>query len=170
MDKKATKFYSEKQEKAVADALGWSAIGGSGAAPCAPGDVKSDEWLCECKTHASEHRIFFDKDVWVKIKEEAYSTRRKPVLIVDDGSQDLKHTWCLCNKNSINLTSLLTIDLPYAVRKNISFDDSKAKEFLKVSGKPYIGECFIDIIFSLNWADSEILVMPFSSFKELHSR
>ena len=171
MENKPTKVYSSKQESMVAQALGWQVVSGSGAAPCAPGDVKSDDWLGECKTHASLQKIFFDLDVWKKIKEEAYATHRKPVLFADNGTQDLKHTWCLCSKSNLNLASLLTVALPYAIRKNVTFDDEKASQTLKKTGSAYcIGEVFAGIIYQAQWAGESVVIMPFSYFQELVNR
>ena len=91
----ATKDYSSKQENMIADSLGWSVVAGSGAAACYPGDIISDEWLGECKTHLSPgKKIFFSKKVWKKIQDEAMVKRRFPVIFTDDGSQKSKHTWC----------------------------------------------------------------------------
>ena len=68
----ATKEYSSVQEHKVADALGWEVVTGSGARPTVPGDVKSDKWLGECKTHTEKgQKIFFDLAVWQKISKEA---------------------------------------------------------------------------------------------------
>lgn len=87
----------------IADYLGWSVVTGSGARPCHPGDVISDDWLGECKTHEkSGHTIFFSSDVWEKIVEEATKMHRSPVLFTDDGSQKLENTWCIFNQFMID--------------------------------------------------------------------
>ena len=52
-ENKPTKFYSERQEKYIANQLGWDVVTGSGARDCHPGDVKSDAYLGECKTHTT---------------------------------------------------------------------------------------------------------------------
>lgn len=92
----ATKDYSNKQEKMIADYLGWRVVAGSGAAPCHPGDIIGDEWLGECKTHEKSNQpILFKQDVWEKIVEEANKEHRSPVLFTDDGSQKSNRTWCI---------------------------------------------------------------------------
>lgn len=91
-----TKDAGSAFEKMVAEYLGWDVVAGSGAAPCHPGDLKSDAWLAECKTHMkSGNRIAFLKSVWHKIKDEAASKFRFPVLFADDGSQVTDKTWCM---------------------------------------------------------------------------
>lgn len=49
-DTKPTRFYSRKQETAVAEALGGQRQPNSGATPWAPGDVVAGKFLVECKT------------------------------------------------------------------------------------------------------------------------
>ena len=85
---------SDKQEKMVAKYLGWRQVTGSGSRPTHPGDVLSDEWMGECKTHVSpNHKVVFKKSVWDKICEEAYAHHRSPAYFSDDGSQLSKNTW-----------------------------------------------------------------------------
>ena len=95
----AIKDYSTKQEHMIADYLGWDVVSGSGARPCHPGDIISDDWLGECKTHEQRGKpIFFSQSVWEKIVEEATKTHRTPVLFTDDGSQKSENTWCIFNE------------------------------------------------------------------------
>lgn len=92
----ATKDFSSIQERRVAAELNWHVVSGSGARPCSPGDIESDQWLGECKTHTERNKpIVFYLDVWHKLKTEAMFRRKNPVLIVDDGSQQINKTWCL---------------------------------------------------------------------------
>lgn len=96
MSNKPTKYYSSIQERRVADALGWSVVSGSGARDFHPGDIVSDRWMGECKTHTVPgSKLKFDAKVWEKICEEASSKFKYPVLFVDDGSQSLDKTWCV---------------------------------------------------------------------------
>lgn len=92
----STKDFSNKQEKMIADYLGWSVVSGSGARACHPGDIIGEDWLGECKTHETTGKsIFFSTNVWTKICEEATFQHRRPVLFTDDGSQNIRKTWCL---------------------------------------------------------------------------
>ena len=87
---------SNKQEMLVANYLGFKQVSGSGARNFHPGDVVGDEWLCECKTHVTPgHQLVFSFSVWDKIEIEASSQFKHPVLITDDGSQDLNKTFCM---------------------------------------------------------------------------
>ena len=169
-DAKPMKFYSNKQEKTLSDSLGWKQIGGSGAAPCAPGDIKASEWLGECKTHTKEHSIYFDISVWTKIKNEAFGHNKKPVLFVDNGTQSEAHTWCLCMDKNINQSSLLVVDLPFAVRKNISFDDKKGHDALHTVYKRYVGEFYQGVVFHCKWENEDVLIMLFETFKGVYKK
>lgn len=99
---KPTKYYSSKQEKTIADYLEWSVVTASGARPFNPGDIKSSDYLCECKTHTSKQtRITIKKSVWKKISSEADSIFKKPVLFVDNGTQTIENTWCVIRKPKV---------------------------------------------------------------------
>ena len=108
---------STKQESMIAKSLAWKTVTGSGSTPFRKGDVVSDKWLGECKTHTSSgHKIVFDLDVWSKIKDEAQVHNRFPVLFVDDGSQKLSETWACFQvspfsefSNITDTTSILNI-------------------------------------------------------------
>lgn len=168
----ATKDHSSIQEHTVADALGWEVVSGSGARPCTPGDVKSDKWLGECKTHQDAgHRIFFDTEVWQKIQHEADISHRSPALIVDDGSKDLNHTWVLCRDVSVSHFDLAMADPNFTIRKNISFDDAKVAEYLKSLYKSGGGSIvFNHICLEINWNGQMVYVMPFETFIAVNDR
>ena len=62
---KGKRSCSDRQEKLISKYLGWSQVTGSGARPMHPGDIVSDGWLGECKTHVTPgHRIGFNFSVW----------------------------------------------------------------------------------------------------------
>ena len=52
--KKPTRYFSKKQEDAVAKAVGGHRNLNSGATPFQPGDVTSDLFLLECKTKVKD--------------------------------------------------------------------------------------------------------------------
>lgn len=69
-----TRFYSNKQEKAVAKAVGGKQTANSGATAFQKGDVTTDEWLIECKTATTAKSSFSIKKEWLeKNKEEAFA-------------------------------------------------------------------------------------------------
>lgn len=123
---KPTKYYSELQENRVSSYLGWKTVVGSGATATRPGDIISDQWLGECKTHTKKtDKIIFKIDHWQKIKKEAQSKFKYPVLVTDNGTQEIKDTWCLIDynlycppeanivANNVNYRSNLTFDINY---------------------------------------------------------
>ena len=172
-DKKPMKYYSNIQEKMLSEALGWSKIGGSGAAPCAPGDVSGSQWLGECKTHTKESPILFDANVWAKIKEEAYSRLKRPVLFVDNGTQKIRDTWCICLAKDINAATLIVADLPFKVKKNITFNSGtalSAYSFLKGLTNEYVGQFYTHAAFEYTWNGDKVYIMPFEAFSEMYRK
>lgn len=69
---KSTRFYSKKQEKAVAKSLGGRTVANSGATLWADGDVSvSRHFLIECKTTMTPKSSFSIKKEWLtKIEKE----------------------------------------------------------------------------------------------------
>lgn len=68
-----TRFYSNKQEKAVAKAVGGKKVANSGATAFNKGDVITDNMLIECKTCMDNKKSFSIKKEWLeKNKEEAF--------------------------------------------------------------------------------------------------
>jgi hypothetical protein len=69
-----TRFYSNKQEKQVAKAIRGKQVVNSGATAFSKGDVKTDEWLVECKTATTAKASFSIKKEWLqKNREEAFA-------------------------------------------------------------------------------------------------
>ena len=96
----STKDHSSLQESNIANYLGWRVVSGSGSRLCRPGDIISDDWLGECKTHVtSDNKLVFLMTVWNKIREEAVSQYKCPALFVDDGSKRIDKTWVMFSAN-----------------------------------------------------------------------
>ena len=73
-----TRFFSNKQEKQVAKAIGGKQTANSGATPFSKGDVVTDNILIECKTCTHEKKTFSIKKEWLdKNKEEAFAMRKQ---------------------------------------------------------------------------------------------
>lgn len=73
MKVRPTRFYSNKQEKAVAKAVGGKKVANSGATAFNKGDVTTDDMLIECKTCVENKKSFSIKKEWLeKNKEEAF--------------------------------------------------------------------------------------------------
>ena len=72
-----TRFYSDRQEKAVAKVIAGKKTPNSGATSFVKGDVLTDNWLIECKTTTTEKQSFAIKKAWLeKNKEEAFEMGR----------------------------------------------------------------------------------------------
>jgi len=75
---KPTRFYSSKQEKKVAKAIGGKQTANSGATTFSKGDVRTNDWLIECKTSCKEKSSFAIKKEWLKKnREEAFAMNKR---------------------------------------------------------------------------------------------
>lgn len=71
---KPTRWYSNKQEQKVAKTIGGKQTANSGATKWSKGDVRTDNFLIECKTCEKEKKSFSIKKEWLdKNREEAFS-------------------------------------------------------------------------------------------------
>ncbi len=71
---KPTRFFSSRQEKKVAKAVGGKVVPNSGAVRFEAGDVKTKSVLLECKTVTKPQKTFTVKKEWIdKNQEEAFA-------------------------------------------------------------------------------------------------
>lgn len=78
-----TKFFSKKQEKKVAEALKGKEVIASGALWSAKADVRSDVFLCECKTTEKDY-YRLTPTTWLKIRDEAVKDGiRQPLMCIE---------------------------------------------------------------------------------------
>lgn len=92
MKNKPTRYYSNRQEKKVAKAIGGKQIANSGATAFSKGDVRTDEWLIECKTKTSESKsITVQKEWFDKNEEEAFAMGKPYSAIVFDFGDGENH-------------------------------------------------------------------------------
>lgn len=168
----ATKDFSTKQERSIADYLDWEVVPGSGARNFHPGDIRCERFLGECKTHMSESsKIVFYREVWDKIKNEAMSQMKIPVLFVDDGTQKINRTWCLFPHGLIPTWQPNTFfecqsEVFYpslCSRTNIHLDPLKGRSILKDYSMPDYAINYL----SMNWNDESICMLPLPMFKDL---
>ena len=160
----ATKDFSSKQENMIANYLDWSVVAGSGAAACFPGDIISDDWLGECKTHVeSGNKIFFSKSVWKKICDEASVKRRFPVLFVDDGSQRRDRTWCLFSKKQLDLDRCVCYPIPVRKATNITFDHFEMKEVYE----DYRSKTDLIPVLCHTWDNDVVVIARLYEFSEI---
>ena len=90
MEKKPTRYYSDKQEKRTAKKLGAKVQTSSGSSDFLKGDVVSDTCLIECKTCVTEKKSFSIKKEWLdKVDEQCYAMgKRYPILAFDFGDSE----------------------------------------------------------------------------------
>ena len=158
---RSSKYYSGIQENTIAKSLDWSVVTGSGARSTFPGDVESDMWLGECKTHTSpNHNITFNYTVWNKIDKEATSKFKYPVLFVDDGSQSLNKTWCMIPAN-VRGISMDIYPYPYKFRNNISFNSDKLSSYMQS-----LSICD-NVAFMTKFHEYNVFILRFDSFISL---
>lgn len=166
MKANSTKHYSSRQEKMVAEYLGWDVVSGSGARPFNPGDIRSDRYLGECKTFTKESdTIYCYHSVWSKISTEAKSVMRQPILFVDNGTQKEQHTWCIVKKSAHAMLDCIKIipcsDALKTTSTRVRFSNSFVKSLVRSESSDGI-TC---IEFKLS-GDS-VLLLPLSSFKSI---
>lgn len=156
---KPTKYYSSKQEKMIADHLGWSVVSASGARAFLPGDVRSDVFLGECKTHTKKcSEIVVYKDVWKKISEESVSILKRPVLFVDNGTQTIKNTWCIIPARFLSDKNVIQCNIEMKeTGKKLSFSHEACAELLDIN------KCAI-----FKMCGESLLLMRLETFKFLH--
>ena len=72
-----TRFYSNRQEQAVAKVVQGRQVANSGATAFNKGDIQADDWLLECKTCTTEKQSMSVKKEWLtKNREEAIAMRK----------------------------------------------------------------------------------------------
>lgn len=158
----ATKDFSSIQEHRIADFLNWRVVSGSGARNFYPGDIESTSWLGECKTHVTEQsKIVFKKDFWIKICNEADSKFKRPVLIVDDGTQHLSNTWCMFRAAIV--PDVRKVEFPFKVRTNITVD----KYELRVNWADAAAGGPETYAFLLNFHDEDVCIVNLNQFAYL---
>lgn len=90
LSNKPNRFYSKRQENAVAKELGLKRTANSGATTFDKGDVRGDNILIECKTLTTPQKSHTLKKEWLeKNQEEAFSRGKElSALAFDFGDGD----------------------------------------------------------------------------------
>lgn len=92
MNKDSTRYFSNKQEKAVAKAVGGRKVANSGATPFNKGDVTTEYFLIEAKTCMEPKQSFAIKKAWLeKNAEEAFAMRKPYHALVFDYGDGVQH-------------------------------------------------------------------------------
>lgn len=86
-EKKPTRYFSNKQETAVASAIGGRKVANSGATAYDKGDVTDSEWLIECKTCTKDQESFSIKKSWFtkNLEESIYMKKDHTALVFSFG-------------------------------------------------------------------------------------
>lgn len=86
-NKKSTRYFSGKQEKKVAQSIKGKQVANSGAAIFVAGDVRTNNFLIECKTCMKEQKSFTLQKEWFDKNEEEAFAMGKPynALVFDFG-------------------------------------------------------------------------------------
>ena len=85
MNKKSTRYFSSRQEKKVAKALGGKQVANSGATMFSKGDIRTENWLIEAKTKTTESQSMSIKKEWLdKNAEEAFAMGKQYSALVFD--------------------------------------------------------------------------------------
>ena len=69
-NEKSTRYYSGRQERKVAKAVGGRQVANSGAPTFVAGDVITDQFLIEAKTKTTDCKSFTIKEDWLLKNEE----------------------------------------------------------------------------------------------------
>ena len=103
-----TRFYSTRQETAVAKAVGGQRTPNSGAAKFVGGDITTDKFLIEAKTAMSEKQSFSIKKSWLeKNEEEKFAMGKDYSALVFDFGDNGKRYYVINEQLFIKLTELL---------------------------------------------------------------
>jgi len=102
-EKKPTRWYSTKQEKAVAKSVDGKRQPNSGATMFMPGDIVTEDWQLECKTCEKSQKSFSIKKDWlVKNKEESVLSGKQYTALVFNFGPD-EDNYAIVDLQTFNL-------------------------------------------------------------------
>lgn len=102
-NKKSTKFYSERQEKAIAKAIKGKVTAASGATKFNKGDVVTDDWLIEAKTSTTVKKSFTIKKQWLeKMREEQFACNKDYSALCFDFGDNKERFYVVDEQTFIN--------------------------------------------------------------------
>lgn len=87
-----TRYYSNKQETAVANAIGGNKVANSGATPYHKGDVITDLFTIECKTKVKNSKAMTIQKEWLeKLKSESLFMKTKYEALIFNFGPDTEN-------------------------------------------------------------------------------
>ena len=103
-----TRWYSNRQERAVAKQVEGKQVSNSGATAFRKGDVVTENWLLECKTATKEQKSFSIKKEWLdKNKEEAFAMRKRYNALAFDFGPSTERYYVIDEKTYIRMKEAL---------------------------------------------------------------
>lgn len=103
-----TRFYSARQENKVAKAVGGKRTANSGATTFSKGDVRTEQWLIECKTCEKEQKSFSIKREWLeKNRDEAFAMNKSYNALAFDFGNNSKRYYVVDERTFISMKEAL---------------------------------------------------------------
>lgn len=107
---KPTRYYSKKQENAVAKAVNGKRNANSGATAFVKGDVQTKQFLIECKTSVKEKQSVSIAKNWITKNEEEAFAMNKPYSAVAFDFGDGQQYYVINEKLFKRLVELLELE------------------------------------------------------------
>lgn len=105
---KATRYYSGKQESAVAKTLKGKRVANSGASNFVGGDVQTDLFLIECKTATTQKKSMSIQKNWLdKLKQEAIGMKKRFIALAFNFGGDTENYYIITEKEFLRFNELL---------------------------------------------------------------
>ena len=107
-EKKPTRYYSDKQEKSVAKAIGGRQTANSGATAYQKGDVIDDLFLTECKTCTKDQKSFTVQKEWFdKNTSESIFMKKPYSAVVFNFGPSSKNYYCVDEQTFLEMKEAL---------------------------------------------------------------
>lgn len=99
-NKDATRYFSGKQEKYIAEKFGGYLSSNSGASDFSAGDVVLENYLVECKTCMKDQKSFTIQKEWLeKIKKEAFFKNKDSGIVAFNFGPESKENYFIIDEN-----------------------------------------------------------------------
>ena len=109
--KKPTRYYSDKQEKSIAKAVGGKQTANSGATAYSKGDVTEGDrtgWLLEAKTCMKDQKSFTMQEEWfIKNRSESIFMKKDYSAVVFNFGPDKPNYYCIDENTFLEMKEAL---------------------------------------------------------------
>lgn len=100
----STKYYAERQEQYVAKILGGRVQPGSGCGKFSKSDVRSGDFLVECKTAMTTKQAFSIKKDWLeKLRAEALMNHKSMYALAFNFGAEAEHNYFVLDEKTFIL-------------------------------------------------------------------